>query len=50
MKGIDKGALKFDKQLTMDEMMIRYKGIYSPICQYMLPKPQKWDLKVWCLA
>ena len=38
------------KHLIVDEMMIRYKGIYSPIRQYMPKKPQNWGLKVWCLA
>lgn len=38
------------KHVTVDEMMIRYKGTYSPIRQYMPKKPQKWGLKVWCLA
>ena len=30
--------------------MIRYKGMYCPILQYMPNKLQKWGLKVWCLA
>jgi len=30
--------------------MIRYKGTYCPARQYMPQKPQKWGLKVWCLA
>ena len=38
------------KHLKVDEMMIQYKGTYSPICKYMPKKPQKWGLKVWCLA
>jgi hypothetical protein len=38
------------KFLTIDEMMVRYKGTYSPIRQYMPKKPQKWGLKIWCLA
>ena len=35
---------------TVDKMMIRYKGTYCPACHYMPQKPQKWGLKVWCLA
>ena len=31
-------------------MMIRYKGSYCPIQQYMPNKPKKWGLKVWCLV
>jgi hypothetical protein len=38
------------KYLVIDKMMIRYKGSYSPIGQYMPNKPQKWGLKIWCLA
>ena len=30
------------KFLTIDEMMIRYKGTYCPARQYMPKKPQKW--------
>jgi hypothetical protein len=33
------------KFLTIDEMMVRYKGIYCPIRQYMLKKPEKWGIK-----
>jgi hypothetical protein len=36
--------------LTIDEMMVRYKGSYSPICQYMPKKPEKWGIKFWVLA
>jgi hypothetical protein len=38
------------KFLTIDEMMVRYKGSYSPIRQYMLKKPEKWRIKFWVLA
>jgi hypothetical protein len=38
------------KYITVDEMMIRYKGSYCPARQYMPKKPQKWVIKVWCLA
>jgi len=38
------------KYLTIDEMMIRYKGSYYLARQYMPKKPQKWGIKVWCLA
>jgi hypothetical protein len=38
------------KFLTIDEMMIRYKGSYCPTRQYMPKKPEKWGIKVWCLA
>jgi len=31
-------------------MMIRYKGTYYPARQYMPQNPQKWGIKVWCLA
>jgi hypothetical protein len=32
--------------ITIDEMMVRYKGSYCPARQYMPKKPQKWGLKV----
>ena len=38
------------KFLTIDEMMIRYKGTYCPARQYMPKKPQKWGIKASCLA
>jgi hypothetical protein len=38
------------KYVTVDEMMIRYKGSYCPARQYMPNKPEKWGVKVWCLA
>ena len=45
-----KAGWSLRKYLAIDGMMIRYKGSYSPICQYMPNKPQKWGLKVWCPA
>jgi hypothetical protein len=33
------------KLLTIDEMMVRYKGSYYPIQQYMTKKPEKWGIK-----
>jgi hypothetical protein len=45
-----KSEWNLGKKLTIDEMMIRYKGTYSPIRQYMPNKPHKWDLKVWCFV
>jgi hypothetical protein len=38
------------KFLTIDEMMVRYKGSYCPIRQYMPKKPEKWGIKFWVLA
>jgi hypothetical protein len=38
------------KFVTVDEMLIRYKGSYCPARQYMPMKPYKWGIKVWCLA
>jgi hypothetical protein len=38
------------KFLTIDEMMVCYKGSYSPIRQYMPKKPEKWGIKFWVLA
>jgi hypothetical protein len=39
-----------DKFLTINKMMVRYKGSYCPICQYMPKKPKKWGIKSWVLA
>jgi hypothetical protein len=38
------------KFLTIDEMMVRYKGSYSLIWQYMPKKTKKWGIKFWVLA
>jgi hypothetical protein len=38
------------KYVTVDEMMIRYKGSYCLARQYMPNKPEKWGVKVWCMA
>jgi hypothetical protein len=38
------------KYVTMDEMMIRYKGSYCLARQYMPNKPEKWGVNVWCVA
>ena len=39
-----------EKFLTIDEMMVHYKGSYCPIRQYMPKKPKKWGIKFWVLA
>jgi hypothetical protein len=36
--------------LTVDEMMIGYKGTYCPMRQYLPNKPCKCGIKVWCLT
>ena len=38
------------KYLTIDEMMVRYKGLYCPIRQYILKRLEKWGVKLWILA
>jgi hypothetical protein len=50
VRGRFKAVWNLEKFLTIDEMMIRYKGTYCPAYQYMPKKPQKWGIKVWCLA
>ena len=45
-----KKVWKLGKFCTIDKMMIKYKGTYCPLQQYMPQKPQKWGIKVWCLA
>jgi hypothetical protein len=50
VRGRFKVVWNLGKFLTIDEMMIRYKGTYCPVRQYMPKKPQNWGIKVWCLA
>lgn len=38
------------KYLTIDEMMVTYKGKFCTIHQYLPDKPCKWGLKVWCVG
>jgi hypothetical protein len=45
-----KKVWKLGKVCTIDEMIIRYKGTYCPLRQYMPQKPQKWGIKVWYMA
>jgi hypothetical protein len=39
-----------NQQLTVDEGMVMYKGIYCPIRQYMPKKPIRLGIKVWAAA
>ena len=39
-----------ERVLTVDEIMIPYKGRFCNICQYMKSKPVKFGVKVWALA
>jgi hypothetical protein len=36
--------------VTVAKSMVKYKGTYCPVRQYMPKKQIKWGLKVWCLA
>jgi hypothetical protein len=45
-----KRVWKLGKMCTIYEIMICYKGTYCPLCQYMPQKPQKWGIKIWCMA
>jgi hypothetical protein len=45
-----KSAWQLGAYCTIDEMMVRYKGSYCPIRQYLPMKPKKWGIKIWCLA
>ena len=38
------------KFLTIDEMMVRYKGSYFLIRQYIPKKLEKWGIKIWILS
>jgi hypothetical protein len=39
-----------DKMLTADEVMIAYRGHFSPIRQYMKSKPTRYGFKFWALV
>lgn len=39
-----------ERECTVDEIMIPYKGRYCNIRQYMKSKPVKFGIKVWALA
>lgn len=41
---------KNERVLTVDEIMVAYKGRYCNIRQYMKSKPVKFSVKVWALA
>jgi hypothetical protein len=45
-----KSAWQLGAYCTIDELMVRYKGSYCPIRQYLPMKPEKWGIKIWCLA
>jgi hypothetical protein len=45
-----KRVWRLGKMYTIDEMMVRYKGTYCPLRQYMPQKPHKWGIKIWCMA
>lgn len=45
-----KGMWNLGNKVTVDEMMVQYKGKYCLIRQYMPKKPTKWGIKVWCLT
>ena len=37
------------QEITIDEMMVPYKGKYCHVIQHLPSKLVKWGLKVWCL-
>jgi hypothetical protein len=39
-----------EKFVTIDEMMVCYKGSYNLIRQHMPKKPEKWRIMFWILA
>jgi len=39
-----------EKFVTVDEIIIAYRGHFSPIRQYIKAKPTRYGLKVWCLV
>ena len=42
-------SYKMEREISVDEMMIKYKGRLS-FLQYMPKKPHKWGIKAWALA
>ena len=42
-------SYRMERELSVDEMMIKYKGRLS-FLQYMPKKPHKWGIKAWALA
>ena len=50
LRGAFKQKWTLGKFITVDEMMISYKGSNCPVRQYLPQKSQKWGVKVWCLA
>jgi hypothetical protein len=50
IRGACKSVWQLGAYCTIDEMMVRYKGSYCPIRQYLPMKPEKWGIKIWCLA
>jgi len=39
-----------EKFITVDKIMIVYRGYFNPIRQYIKAKPTRYGLKVWCLT
>jgi hypothetical protein len=39
-----------EKFVTIDEMIVCYKGSYCPVRQYMPNKPKEWKIKFWVLT
>jgi len=37
-------------EVTVDELMVCYKGKYCPVHQYIPKKPTTWGIKIWSLA
>jgi len=45
-----KSSWNCGQYITVNEMMIMYKGKYCAIRQYLPSKPVKWGIKIWCLT
>jgi hypothetical protein len=46
IRGACKSLWQLGAYCTIDEMMVRYKGTYCPIWQYLPMKPKKWGIKI----
>lgn len=43
-------AWNLEREVTMDETMVKYKGKYFYMCQYIKNKLVKFGIKIWCVA
>jgi hypothetical protein len=47
---VSESIYNLEREVTIDECIIPYKGKYCQIRQFMKGKPTRFGIKVWCLA